>query len=68
MQIKKVFRVEKNIKMRKTQYFGHLIKKERVQKTMLKGEVCANRSRERTRKSRTKDIVEWTKFGKHERS
>ena len=54
--------LEKNIKMRKTQYFGHLIRKDKMQKSLLEGRVCAKRPRGRPRKSWMKNIMEWTKL------
>ena len=43
--------VEKYIKMRKTQYFGHLVSKEKMPKSLLEGKVCAKRPRGHARKS-----------------
>ena len=37
--------LEKNIKMRKTQYFGHSVRKGKMQKSLLEGKVCAKRPR-----------------------
>ena len=54
--------LEKKIKMRKTQYFGHLIRKDKMQKSLLEGRVCAKRPRGRPRKSWMKNIMEWTKL------
>ena len=38
--------LEKNMNMRKTQYFGHLIRKNKMQKSLLEGKVCAKRPRD----------------------
>ena len=54
--------LEKNIKMRKTQYFGHLERKDRMQKSLLEGKVCAKRPRGRPHKSSMKNIMELTKL------
>ena len=54
--------LEKNIIMRKTQYFGHLIRKDKMQKSLLEGEVCAKRPRGRPLKSWMKNIKEWTEL------
>ena len=54
--------LEKNIKMRKTQYFRHLVRKDKMQKLLLEGKVCAKRPRGRPPKSWTKNIMEWTKL------
>ena len=54
--------LEKNIKMRQTQFFGHLVRKDKMQKSLLEGKTCAKRPRERPRKSWMKSIMEWTKL------
>ena len=54
--------LEKNIKMRKTQHFGHLVRKDMMQKSLLEGKICAKRPRGRPRKSWMKNIMEWTKL------
>ena len=54
--------LERNIKMRKTQYSGHLVWKDMMQKSLLEGKICAKRPRGRPRKSWMKDIMEWTKL------
>ena len=54
--------LEKNIKMRKTQFFGHLVRKDKMQKSLLEGKACAKRPRGRPRKSWMKSIMEWTKL------
>ena len=43
--------LEKNMNMRKVQYFGHLIRKDEIQKSLLEGKVCGKRPRGRPRKS-----------------
>ena len=54
--------LEKNMNMRKVQYFGHLIRKDEIQKSLLEGKVCGKRPRGRPRKSLMKSIIEWTKL------
>ena len=54
--------LEKNIKMRKTQYFGHLVRKDMMQKSLLEGKLFAKRPRGRPGKSWMKNIMEWTKL------
>ena len=54
--------LEKNIKMRKAQFFGHLVRKDKMQKSLLEGKTCAKRPRGRPRKSWMKNIMELTKL------
>ena len=54
--------LEKNIKMRKTQYFGHIARKDMMQKSLLEGKICAKRPRVRPRKSWMKNIMQKTKL------
>ena len=54
--------LEKTINMRKTQFFGHLVRKDKMQKSLLEGKACAKRPRGRPRKSWVKNIMEWKKL------
>ena len=38
--------LEKNIKMRKTKYFGHLVRKDMMQKSLLEGKIFVKRPRD----------------------
>jgi len=50
----------KNIKIRKTRYFGHIIRGERLQKDLMEGVVEGIRKRGRPRRMWTTDIKDWT--------
>ena len=50
------------IHMRKTQFFGHLVRKDKMQKSLLEGKTCAKWPRGRPRKSWMKSIMGWIKL------
>ena len=52
--------LKKNIITRKLQYFGHMIRSDRMQKTLIEGKVNEKRQRERPRRTWLTDIKEWT--------
>ena len=50
----------KNIMKRKIRYFGHIIKNDRIQKTLIEDKVIERRQRGRPRRTWVTDITEWT--------
>ena len=52
--------LKKNIITRKLQYFGHMIRSDRMQKTLIEGKVKEKRQRGRPRRTWLTDIKEWT--------
>ena len=48
------------IKQRKIRYFGHIIRANKIQKTLLTGKVEGKRGRGRPRRTWVKDITQWT--------
>jgi len=50
------------IMKRKTKYFGHIVRANKLQKQLLQGKLEGRRCRGRPRRTWTKDIEEWTKM------
>ena len=53
------------IKMRKTAYFGHMIRRDDIQRQLLEGKIEGTRSRGRPRIEWTDNISEWTKIKRY---
>ena len=53
------------IKIRKTTYFGHMIRRDNMQRQLLEGKIEGTRSRGRPRIEWTDNISEWTKIKKY---
>ena len=51
--------LKKNIMKGKIQYFGHIIRKDRIQTTLIEGKVKERGQRRRPRRTRVTDIKEW---------
>ena len=52
--------LKKNIMKRKIQYFCHIIRNDRIQKTLIEGKVKESRQKGRPRRTWLTDIKEWT--------
>ena len=51
--------LKKDIMKRKAEYFGHIIRKDNIQKMLIEGKVEGKRPRGRPRRGWTSDIKEW---------
>ena len=52
--------LEMKIMQRKVKYFGHIIRADKIQKTLLTGKVEGKRGRGRPRRTWASDIEQWT--------
>ena len=53
------------VRMRKTAYFGHMIRRNNIHRQLLEGKIEGKRSRGRPRSEWIDNISEWTKIRKY---